>query len=67
MADFDLFRAVVLDDASLRELLLTVTEMGAFIELLIHLAGQRGFEVTEEQVRSALEEASRSWIERQVT
>ena len=66
MADFERFRAVVLEDASLQEQLFAETEVESFIARLIDLATQRGFAVSEEEVRSALLAANRSWIERQV-
>ena len=66
MADFERFRAMVLTDSSLRERLLAETELDPFVDQVIALAGECGLTVTEAEVRSALEAASRSWVERQV-
>jgi hypothetical protein len=66
MTDFERLRAVILEDASLRERLSAETEVGSFVTLLIDLARERGFTVTEHDVRTAIGEATRSWTARQI-
>jgi hypothetical protein len=63
---FEQFRALAIADASVRDLLLRETELPEFVQRVIELAAERGFTLTDQDVRSAYEAANRSWITRQV-
>jgi hypothetical protein len=66
MTDFERFRELAVGDAALRDQLLAETETVAFVEAAMAAARERGLAVTEEELRSELESATRSWIARQV-
>ena len=65
MSDFERFRAMAVEDQWLLERLLAETEEDCFVGAVTGAAAERGLVVTTEEVRAALETATRSWITRQ--
>ena len=57
MDDLSRFRAMVLEDESLQRRLFEESEMGHFIDLVVRVAGERGFRVTPAELRRAVQEA----------
>ena len=66
MSDFDRFRELVFEDASLRDRLLASTQLEPFLALVVTLARERGLTLTDAEVRSQYQAAMRAWIERQM-
>ena len=50
----------------MQQALLAVPDRSAFTDLVVDMAGQRGWPVTAEDVESALRMARRAWLERWV-
>jgi hypothetical protein len=62
--DFDKFRALVLEDSVLQRRLLQETKLEGFVELLVSLARERGFDFAAAEVCTAIQQARKSWQER---
>lgn len=62
--DFDRFRALVLEDEALQQVLWGMTERAAFVALAVRLGGERGLRFTAEDVEAAMAAGRRAWLER---
>jgi Nif11 domain len=61
---FNQFRIRVLDDASLQEQLQDLADREQFVIRVLEIGRRLGFDLAEEDVRNAMSEGRRSWIER---
>ena len=61
---FEQFRTLVLQENSLQEKLRYISDMDEFLEAIIELGNDHGFEFTSQDVREAMQENRRVWIER---
>jgi len=61
---FELFRRLVLRDASLQERLIAPTGRDAFVRLAVETGEEQGFRFTAGDVEAAIQAARRSWLER---
>ena len=57
----DEFRDLVLHDAELQAQLHSIVDRRVFIERLLQLGAERGYQLTTEQIETALAEARRAW------
>ncbi len=57
------FRALVLEDDQLLEQLRRTSDLESFVALTVRLAHARGCALGPEQVRLAVQEARRAWLE----
>jgi hypothetical protein len=62
--DFERFREIVLRDLSLQEQLREIVERPVFIQKVVELGANRGFEITPADVEEAMRRNRRAWIER---
>ncbi len=58
------FRQLVLADRSLHRQLLQTPDLPGFVALAVRLGAERDCNFTEQEVRAALRECRRSWLER---
>lgn len=58
------FKQVVLGDPLLAAALREETDRERFAALAVRLGAERGYEFTAEEVRKAMREARRAWLER---
>ncbi|HEX3718933.1 MAG TPA: hypothetical protein VH595_13270 [Verrucomicrobiae bacterium] len=58
------FRRLVLADPQLLEKLRKNSDLNTFITLTVRLGAERGCIFTADQVRAALQESRRAWLER---
>ncbi|HXK03326.1 MAG TPA: hypothetical protein VMS37_13045 [Verrucomicrobiae bacterium] len=65
MSDFERFRTMAVEDQVLLERLLAETDQDCFVDAVTRAAAELDLGVTPEEVRVALQAASRSWIARQ--
>jgi chloramphenicol O-acetyltransferase len=61
---FEKFRQVVLEDLSLQKELRELSEREEFVRHVVELGAARGFEFTAENVKEAMRENRRVWVER---
>lgn len=61
---FNDFRAVALADLDVQRRLRDATDREKFVQVVVELAGQSGFEVTSADVEAALIAGRKTWIER---
>ena len=61
---FEKFREVVLCDATLQKMLQKPVREDVFIEDVVRLGAERGFGFTADEVRDAMRESRRVWVER---
>lgn len=57
----DEFRDLVLHDPALQTQLRSIADRRVFIERLLQLGAERGYQLTAEQIETALAEARRDW------
>jgi hypothetical protein len=62
--ELERFRRLVLGDLSLQEQLRQTTEMEPFITRTVLLAHERGFDFTDEEVRTAMRASRLAWMQR---
>ena len=60
----DEFHQLVLQDLALQEQLRETPDLGAFLELIVRLGAERGYDFGIEDVKDALQASQRAWIER---
>lgn len=58
------FRDLVLEDQALQQQLRDTPDRAVFINCLVALAAERGYDVTHEDIETALRAARRAWLER---
>ena len=58
------FRQLVLADRSLREQLRQTSDLEGFVALAVRLGAERDCVFTDQEVRAALRECRRAWLER---
>jgi hypothetical protein len=63
-ASFEQFREQVLSEASLQARLKEATELDGFVELVVQLGREKGYDVDASDVRVAWQAAQRAWLER---
>ena len=63
---FERFHELVLSDTKLQELLREPIRDEVFIERVVQLGAERGFNFTTEAVREAMRANRRAWLERRV-
>ena len=61
---FEEFRAKVLADSSLRDELQNINERDEFVQRVVKLATEKGFELSVDNVENAMNAGRRAWIER---
>jgi len=61
---FEEFRAKVLADSSLRDELQNINERDEFVQRVVKLATEQGFELSVDNVENAMNAGRRAWIER---
>lgn len=61
---FEQFRKCVLEDLSLQKKLRAFTSRDRFVDRVVKLGAERGFQFTEEDVREAMRACRRDWMER---
>jgi hypothetical protein len=61
---FEHFRQLVFRDRALQEALRATSELERFIELVVELGRERGYDFTADDVKSALDASRRAWSER---
>lgn len=66
LQDLERFRQIVLQQPALEEQLLQAPAGQAFTELALRLGAEHGCPFTAEELREALREARRTWLERWV-
>jgi hypothetical protein len=62
--ELERFIGLVLSDRSLHQQLLMTAEVDSFVALAIRLARERDCLLTDDEVREALDERRRAWLER---
>lgn len=62
--NFERFRQLVLQDLSLQERLRKITDRPVFIEKIVEISAERGYEITPEEVEEAMRRNRRAWLER---
>lgn len=65
-SDFEQFRRLVFDDAAVRSPLLAANGENELLDLAVRLGREQGFTFTAADVRVALRNGHRSWVEREV-
>jgi hypothetical protein len=58
------FRQLVLADRGLHEQLRQTADLDVFVALAVRLGSERGCVFTEQEVRDAVRECRRAWLER---
>jgi predicted ribosomally synthesized peptide with nif11-like leader len=61
---FEQFRQVVLEDLSLQKQLRKFIRRDRFVDRVVKLGTERGFQFTAQDVREAMSECRRNWLER---
>lgn len=64
--EFERFRELVFEDASLQRALRQVADKKLFVDLVVRLGEERGFRFNEQDVETAFRASRRAWIERWV-
>jgi hypothetical protein len=62
--DFLSIRAVVLSDVVLQEQLRAASDQAALFDMVVALGRARGFDISEEDLRAAVDINRRGWLER---
>jgi Cdc6-like AAA superfamily ATPase len=62
--NFERFRQLVLRDLSLQERLREIDERAVFIQQVVELSLESGYEITTAEVEEALRRNRRAWLER---
>lgn len=62
--NFERLRQLVLRDLSLQERLREIDERPLFIQQVVELSLERGYEITPAEVEDALRRNRRAWLER---
>lgn len=63
-SSFEQFRQLVLDDPALQQQLRAEYGLHAFLELVVRLGAEHGYEFSAEEVHAALQASRRTWLER---
>lgn len=63
-SDFEPFRLRVLSEPAMQEKLVSLTERRTFLNYLVELGSEHGFDFMEADVEAALQAARRMWMER---
>jgi hypothetical protein len=58
------FRQLVLEDDKLLERLRATGDLESFVALTVQLGGEHGYALTPEQVRAAVQEQRRAWLQK---
>jgi len=64
LESFEQFRTLVLQDQSLQERLRATTDRNTFLDLVVQMGEERGFQFTAQDVDAAMQASRRAWIER---
>jgi hypothetical protein len=62
--NFERFRELVLQDLSLQMRLREITERALFIQKVVELGGEKGFQFSPETVEEAMRANRRAWLEK---
>lgn len=61
---FENFRSLVLEDHSLQQTLREKSDYSDFVELVVSVGNERGYDFTANDVNSAYNASRRAWIQR---
>ncbi|HEX8370866.1 MAG TPA: Nif11-like leader peptide family natural product precursor [Pyrinomonadaceae bacterium] len=62
--NFERFRELVLRDLSLQQRLREATDRHVFIQKIVEMSAECGYEITPEDVEKAMRRERRAWLER---